>query len=983
MTLARRCLLVCFLLFVLVHQKLHAQSSAWIDSVMSELTIEEKIGQLFMVATFSNKSETEYQYIERLVRNRHLGGLIFMQGDPVAQAQLANRYQRAAKVPLLIAQDAEWGPAMRLDGVPSFPKNMTLGAIADDSLLYHMGRSMAGQLRRIGVNMNFAPVVDVNNNRLNPVINYRSFGESRYNVARKGLMLTRGLQDYGVLACAKHFPGHGDTETDSHFDLPVISHDQARLDTIELYPFSQLADRGVAAVMVAHLYIPALDPTPNQATTLSPRVVQGLLRDEMGYEGLIVTDALNMQGVAKYYPDGEIALRAFIAGNDILLFPQNLPRCIELIQEAVADGRIEEAELDRRVRRILKAKYDAGLNRYRPVSLIGVREYLNDPQTEVLIKELYEASVTLAKNENRLLPLGDLDRRRIAYLQIGGGSGNSFDRTLKKYARVENFYLRPGFTKGELNQMLARLEGFDTVIMGVFGMNNRANQNFGVQVNTSELSRRLTEAGKETILTLFGNPYALKDFGPESAVVVAYEAVAYAQIAAAQAIFGGQAVTGRLPVTASAEFPAGAGVLLRQPTRFGFGLPEEQGLDRRRLMRIDSLAEHFIDQQAMPGCEVLVLRGNDIVFAKGYGRTEYGNEGSYIDPYYHIYDLASVTKVAATTLCTMYLEEKGLIDLDKPISTYLPEYKNTRLASITSRQLLQHRSGLPGWLPIHHSTYSDFANKVLNPRYYQTVASRDGAEYPVGPGLYGTAELSRLVDTKLRQVQRRGVGRTRYSDVGMLLMGKVIESVSGRTLDQLAAYLFYRPMGMDRTGFNPHRWGLTSACAPTENDTRWRKTTVRGYVHDPTSACLGGVAGHAGLFANVYDLAKLGLMLKSQGRYGDRQYFSPNTVASYTRRQTQASYRGLGWDKPGGTTHYRNPVSDYASSQTFGHTGFTGTCIWVDPAQDLVFIFLSNRTYPYVGNQRMQQLNVREKIMDEVYGAIEGFEENYLARNKP
>ena len=960
-----------------------AQSEVWVDSVLAELTLEQKIGQLFMVATFSNKSEAEYQYVEKLVRERHLGGLIFMQGDPVAQTQLTNRYQRAAEVPLLIAQDAEWGLAMRLDGVPPYPKNMTLGAIADDSLLYHMGTYMATQLRRVGVNLNFAPVVDINNNPRNPVINYRSFGESKYNVARKGLMLSHGLQDQGVLACAKHFPGHGDTDTDSHFDLPLLSHDLTRLDTLELYPFVQMAERGVGAMMVAHLYIPALDPTPNQATTLSPRVVKGLLREEIGFDGLIITDALNMQGVAKYYPDGEIALRAFLAGNDILLFPQNLPRCINLIQEAVEDGRIEEADLDQRVRRILAAKYQVGLHRYEPRSLVGVRETLNDPQVEVLIKQLHEASITLARNEGRLLPLGDLDRRDIAYLQVGGGSGNAFDRTLKKYTHVDNFYLRPGFTGGELEQMLTKLEGYNTVIMGVYGMNNKADRNFGIRENTPVLSRRLVEAKKEVILTLFGSPYGLKDFGPETAIVVAYEDGEYAQVGAAQAIFGGQPVTGRLPVSASEAFPEGTGVMIREATRFGLALPEEQGLSRYALTRIDSIARHYIDAGAMPGCQVLVLRGRDIVYAEGFGRTEYGDKGSYIDPYYHLYDLASVTKVAATTLCAMYLEEKGLLDLDQPVSQYLPELKGTRLAGITSRQLLQHRSGLPGWLPIHHATYSDFANHVLNPRYYHVQPEREGGDFPVGPGLYGTAELTKLVDLKLRQVPMRRSGRTRYSDVGMLLMGRVIEAISGRSLDQLAAYLFYRPMGMDRTGFNPHRWGLTYACAPTEVDRRWRKAVVRGYVHDPTAACLGGVAGHAGLFSNAYDLAKLALMLKEGGHYGDRHYFQPETIADYTRRQSRYSYRGLGWDKPGGTEHYRNPVSDYASKRTFGHTGFTGTCIWVDPDHDLAFVFLSNRTYPNVGNQRLQHEHVREKIMDEVYRSIYGFEARYASQASP
>ena len=959
-----------------------ASAQPWVDSTLARLTLDQKVGQLFMLPAYANRDEQDYAYLESLVKKHQLGGLIFMQGDPATQVQLVNRYQRAAKVPLLIAQDAEWGLDMRLDDAPRYPKNMTLGAIADDSMLYRMGRSLAQDLRRVGVTLNFAPVVDVNNNPRNPVINIRSFGENKFNVARKGVMLTQGMQDHGVMACAKHFPGHGDTDVDSHKDLPIIQHSAKRIDTLELYPFAKLIDRGVGSAMVAHLYIPALDPTPNQATTLSPAVVQGLLREKMGFDGLIITDALNMQGVAKYYANGEAAYRAFLAGNDILLFPDNIPRAKQLIVEAVQAGTIEQADLDARVRRILQAKYELGLNRWASLSLLDIHEDLHDAESEALIKQLYEASTTLAQNRDRLLPLTQLDQRRIAYVQIGGGSGNSFDRTIKKYTRVDNYYLRPSFTAGEKDQMLAKLEAYDTIIIGVFGMKKTAKNRFGVSSMTEQFSAELEAAGHQTILTLFGSAYALDFFGTEDAILVAYEQVPYAQVAAAQAIFGGQPVTGTLPVTASAQFPEGSGVIIPKAIRFGFALPEEQGMDRRHLDRIDSIAAHYVKQEAMPGCQVLVMRGHQIVYARGLGHTEY-HSGMAIDPYYHTYDLASITKVAATTICAMYLVEQGKLDLDQKLLHYLPELKGTQLAYLTPRRLLLHNAGLPGWLAVHHETYTDFSRGLLNQRYYRTVPPRDEEPIRIAPSLYGTEALRNLFELRLKQTDVKRSSRVRYSDVGMTLMGRVVEAASGYSIDRLAAGIFYRPLGMNRTTFTPYRYGLAYACPPTEQDDRWRKVKVQGYVHDPAAAVLDGVAGHAGLFANVYDLAKLALMLKNGGTYGYRRFFSQKTVRDFTRRQLRYSRRGLGWDKPEPGRDNRNPVSDYASDQTFGHTGFTGTCLWIDPTYDLVFIFLSNRTYPNVGNRLLQHAHVREKMMDEVYRAIFAYRGQGVRRDNP
>lgn len=976
-----RCLSV-FILFLaffpstpvtLAQKSASSNTDRWIDSVMKSLTLEEKIGQLFMVATFSNKDEAHYKSIDNLIRDQHLGGLIFMQGDPVSQARLVNRYQRAAHTPLLIAQDAEWGPAMRLKGVQAYPKNMTLGAIREDSLLYFMGAQMARELKAVGVNVNFAPVVDVNNNPQNPVINYRSFGENKYNVARKGAMLSLGMQSEQVIACAKHFPGHGDTDTDSHYDLPLIPHNLTRLDTLELYPFTRLIGTGVQSLMVAHLYVPSLDPTPNLATSLSPRVVGGLLRDSLGYDGLVFTDALNMHGVARFYSSGEIALRAFEAGNDVLLFPSDIPKSARIIKEAIAAGTISEQELNQRVRRILKAKYSVGLQSMQSLEINKVKEQLNTRAFSLLRKKLYEAAVTIPVNENNLLPLRHLEKRKIAYVQVGGGSENAFDETLKKYTRVDRFYLRKNFTSGEKDKLIGQLAGYNTIILGVMGMNNSGADNYGISESTGQLGKELSARFPDVILSVFGNPYSLRNFGAEDAVVLGYEATEDACKAVAMAIFGGISVSGRLPVTASPQFREGMGVVIEAPIRFGFAMPEEEGMDAGVLNRIDSIAGYWIRRQAAPGCAVLVMRGNNIVYVNGFGNTEYTRNGTPIDPWESTYDLASVTKVAATTLCTMHLVEQGKISLDKPIVTYLPDLKGTNKASLTIRRLMQHNAGLPSWIPFYLDTYKDEKRQVLDPGLYSYQPSRSGNSTVIAPSLYGTPELDQKVWEMIREVEIRKTNRVRYSDIGMILLGKIIESVTNQSLDEYAAELLYQPLGMNQTLFTPWKYGRESACPPTEADATWRNAVIRGYVHDPASAIMGGVAGHAGLFSNVYDLAKLALMVKSGGFYGGENFYRASTIDYFTRKQLSYNRKGLGWDKPEIPLQKSTPTSEYASPRTFGHTGFTGTCLWVDPEHDLVYIFLSNRTFPTASNRLLLRENVRTLIMDQIYESIRAY----------
>ncbi len=945
-----------------------SQQNRWVDSLMQTLSLEQKIGQLCMVAAYSNKDLAHENEIYSYVSKGMVGGVIFMQGHPIAQANLTNRYQAGAAIPLLVSQDAEWGLGMRLQETIKYPRQMTLGAIQNDSLIYWMGKRMGQECKRLGVHIDFAPDVDVNNNAANPVIHTRSFGENKYKVARKGLMISNGLQAGGALSCAKHFPGHGDTDTDSHLDLPVINQSLARLDTLELYPFMKLAEGGVSSIMVAHLFVPALDNTPNLPATLSPKIIQGVLRDSMHYNGLVFTDALNMQGVAKFYQPGELEVLALLAGNDILLFPQNIPVAIKSITQAVASGRISQAKIDEHVRRVLIAKYQVGLTVPQQVKLEGLMEDLNAPEAKVLRKRLFEAALTLVKNDNDLLPLANLETRKIAYLQIGGGSGNKFDQSLKKYADVTPFYLRNDFNTGERDQVLAKLKGYNTVVIGIMGMGTKATNQYGVTNQTITLAKDLARMFPATVLTVFGTPYSLRFFGDQTAILEAYEEDLDAEQAAAAAIFGGLRVNGKLPVTASAQFPENLGLSLELTGRFGFSLPEEMGMDSRVLASIDSLANHYIGEKVMPGCAVLIARGNQIVYEKGFGMTEAGPMGKPVDPFMNVYDLASVTKVAATTLVTMYLHDRGLLNVDDPIGKYLPDLQGTGKENLIIRDLLLHRAGLPPILPYKPVIHSDPITGALDTTWFNFIQD---AEYPVpvAPHIYAKEALQDWVWDQIKQVPLSGKKRTVYSDLGLVMVGKAIERMFGFGLDEIAGQLFYQPLGMSRTCFNPELYGLTAVCPPTEVDQSWRGTVVQGFVHDPTAAMMGGVAGNAGLFSNIYDLTKLLMMIKNGGYYGDRLFLTQTTISNFTSRQDGLSRKGLGWDKPdidGGT----NNASQYASAETYGHTGFTGTSVWVDPVQDLIFIFLSNRTYPSSRYNLLHKERVRVQMMDKAYESI-------------
>jgi beta-N-acetylhexosaminidase len=946
------------------------KEQVWVDSVFNALTPDQRLGQLFMVTAFSNKDAAHTRQIDRLITQYHIGGLMFLQGGPKRQALLTNRYQQKSRLPLFIAMDAEWGLDMRLDSSMHFARQMTLGAIQDDKYVYMMGREIALKMKRLGVHISFSPVLDVNSNPKNPVIGNRSFGESKEQVSGHGIAYIRGLQDHGILAVAKHFPGHGDTDKDSHKTLPIVRRDMDLLEEIDLYPFKRSFDAGVMGVMVAHLSLPDVDTTANQAATLSPTLVTGLLKQKMNYKGLVFTDALNMRSVTRYYKPGEVDALALIAGNDVLLYSEDVPRAFEKIKEAVKAGKISQEELDFRVRKILHAKYWAGLNAYKPVVLPGLTEDLRRPASTLVQQQLYEQSVTLVSNGDSLLPFRALDTISFASVSIGTRPDNQFTRTLKKYAPVAAFNIPVRYPSDSTYLKIeSGLEKHDVIIVSLHNLNNTPANQYGIGQGTRAFIERLqADPNKKVVVVVMGNAYSLEYFERSKWLVCGYEDNEVAQMVVPQILFGALPARGKLPVSASAAFRTGRGVETAALGRLKFGIPESVGMDSHTLEQIDNIAREAIAYAATPGCQVLVAKEGTVIFEKAYGHFTYNKEQTVTPA--SVYDIASVSKVAATLQAIMFLKDRGKLSLDSRLVTYLPELKGTNKQNLLIRDILAHQAGLQPGLP--------FWQRSISARERQTYyAHNPSPDYPnlVAEGMYSTKNMEEvmwkwIVDSPLLAKKKGALHHEfKYSDLGFYVLKRVAEKLLNQGLNEFLDQNFYSPLGLSTLSYNPLSHLPKEQIVPTENDTHFRKTQIWGTVHDQGAAMLGGVAGHAGLFSNAMDLAILMQMNLQQGQYGGHRFFTSDVVRQFASRPYQHNRRGLGWDMtdPEGL----GATSPLASLDTFGHTGFTGTCAWVDPETKLVYVFLSNRVNPDEINTKLTTYNIRTRIHDVIYKSLQ------------
>lgn len=943
----------------------------WADSVFTTLRYEQKIGQLFMVDAYSDRDSTHQNTIENLIANYHIGGIIFFKGGPVRQAQLTNRYQSLASLPLLIGIDGEWGLSMRLDSTIRFPRQMTLGAGSGAQAIYRMGEEIARQCKRMGIHLNFAPVADINNNPFNPVINSRSFGESREQVAELSSAYMRGMQDQGVLACGKHFPGHGDTDSDSHYTLPLIHRLPGAIDSVELYPFRRLISDGVAGLMVAHLFIPSLDTTFNRPSTLSPVIVDSLLRKKMGFEGLIITDALNMKGVADFYPAGEAELLALNAGNDVLLYSTDVPKAWLRIHLALQNCEIEQAMIDEKVKRILRAKYRAGLNHHTPVSLENLVDDLNTPDAAYLSRQLYENAITVIHNNSGLLPLHDFSGCRMASVVYNDSLSNPFQNRLADFARTDIYSIPRDAGDPFLDSLLFRLEKYDRVILSIHNTTTRSSAGFGIIDLLSGWAGRLSERVPVTVV-VFGNAYTLTRMSSSlnaGALVLAYEDTPVMQQLTAQGLFGGATMNGRIPVTPLPEIKRGTGLsLMRDPSRLRITDPLEMGIQPSQYHKIDSIAARVIADSAAPGLQVLVAWKGNIILQKSYGKHRYDSLASPVINT-DLFDIASITKIAGTALAVMKLHELGVLDVEKKASRYFFPLRRTNKRDLVIEDILTHRAGLNAYIPFWKNTLEN-GKPSFNIYHFEKDVNYS---IPVAGNMFILKSYPERIWKEIDESPLQDHGDYVYSDLGMLLMQRIVENLSEQPLDRYLEDHFYRPLGLPRMMYNPLQNKIPlNRIVPTELDRDFRQQLVHGYVHDPTAAMLGGVAGHAGLFSDAYSLAVIMQMMLNEGTYGGIRYLKPETVRLFTRKYDDDSQnrRGLIFDKPDFSDLKNSPAAQSASASTFGHTGFTGTAAWADPEHDLVFIFLSNRVHPDASVNKLAKGNYRTDMMEAVYDII-------------
>lgn len=934
---------------------------AWVDSIYQNMSLQEKVGQLFMVDVFSRDPKEKTDLVKGLIENYYLGGVIFSKGGPVRQARLNNEFQELSKVPLMVGMDAEWGLAMRLDSTFAYPWNMTLGAVRDDRLVEEVGARIGAHCKRLGVHINFAPVVDINTNPKNPIIGNRSFGSSREQVTQKASAFMRGMEGAGVLSNAKHFPGHGDTDADSHKTLPTMLFSKERIDSLELYPYKRLISEGLSSVMVAHLNIPDLIPETGYPSSISKTVVSDLLQGTLGFNGLVFTDALNMKGAANFDEPGAIDLAAFLAGNDILLISENVPKAHQLLVRAFREGVITEERLARSVKKILMAKYKAGLHQYQPVETENIIADLNAPEDDALYERVMEAAITVVKNDLDQIPIDDLTTSKIAYVALGDDAGTAFQTQLKKYGNVTRVHANSA------EDYVEQLNGFTQVIVGFHKSNAHPWKDYKFTAEEQIILERIADEYRTT-LVVFARPYAMLDLPSVTAIeglVMAYQNSEVAQSLAAQLLFGARNAKGQLPVDLGPEYAVGHGLQTRGINRLQYGSPESVGLDPVVLEKIDSLANLGLREGMMPGAQILVARKGKVVYDRYFGFHTPDKQRA-VDAS-SVYDVASLTKILATVPITMELFDKEILDMDSTLGEMLPEYQGTDKARIDLKRMLSHFARLKAWIPFYAETLDSLGRP--DAQYYRKI--QDSVfSIPVAENLFMHKGYQDSIYEKIRNSELRKRRDYKYSDLPYYLLKKYIEDHYDQPLDQLVQKRLYEPMGATRTLYNPLSRIALEDIPPTEDDTYFRMQAVQGYVHDQGAAMMGGVCGHAGLFSNSNDVAKIMQMYLWEGNYGGKQYVSAKTIDAFNTCHfcEEDVRRGVGFDKP--QLGDVGPTCGCVSMTSFGHSGFTGTFTWADPEEEIVYVFLSNRTFPTAENRSLIRSDLRSNIQGVIYEAL-------------
>jgi beta-glucosidase-like glycosyl hydrolase/CubicO group peptidase (beta-lactamase class C family) len=988
------------ILFLLGTQVLQAQVDLekllhhpWVDSVYSSLTPEQRIGQLVWLDVTAKNNLAKQLKDADLIRKYGFGGIIFFEGDPVNQTNLTNFYQSISSTPMLVVMDAEWGIGMRFPGVISFPYNMAMGATGDTALIKEASKEMARQMKRVGIHISLGPDCDINTEPMNPIIGMRSFGESPEQVTNFSMAYMHGLQEGGIMATAKHFPGHGDTQSDSHLMLPQLPYSRQRLDSFELLPFKKLAKAGIGCIMTAHLHVPALDSAKDIPSSLSPKIIDQILHKEWNYKGLVITDAMNMRGVKGYEAPGKLEVLALKAGNDVVEYPSDPEISIKAIIEALKKKELSQEEIELKCRKVLAAKLWCGLNHPARVDVGNLMKELNTPQAELIKRRIIEASLTLLNNKDGIIPVGHLENNRIAALSIGSEHVTPFQKMLAKYTRMDFFQLKNDFSDAERLDLQKKLKGYDLVISGIHSMyesklrhslqvgnlqREQPQRPYGVNAELDSLFTYLSDRQK-AITVVFANPYGLGELKAPlhtDGLLMAYQDDSLAQELSAQLIFGGIAAKGKLPVSVAGKFSMGSGLTLQHQIRLKYTIPEEVGINSVRLNReIDSIVFLALEKKAFPGCNIVVAKEGKVIFSKPYGYHTYDKMISVKED--DLFDLASVSKITGGLPAWLKLYDEGKVNPDKYVSTYYPDWKNrlfhrSNKSDITVRELLSHQSGLTPFLPFWKKSLK---NGKISPEWYAFEPDQKHT-LEVAKGLYLDDRFPETVYKTIRKSALKSRGTYVYSDLPFVMTPKITSGISGISFIETLDNNFYKPLGAYRITYNPDKKFTDDELIPTEKDNYYRKQQLLGTVHDESSAVLGGISGNAGVFASANDLAKLYQMYLQMGTYGGREFLKESTMKEFTRVQfpQNKNRRGLGFDKPSLNNAQLSEKAAYpikaASPESFGHSGYTGTFVWIDPKYQLVYIFLANRVFPTRDNNMISDLNVRTEIQRVIYESM-------------
>jgi len=948
--------------------------SKWCDSILSTMSIEEKIGQLIMVTTYPSLGSKNEKQISDWIKNQHIGGILFLKTTPSVLAQRSQNYQQQSKTPLFIAIDAENGLSFRMDSVVKYPHLMGLGAIENNELIYRMGREVGQQCKALGINVNFAPVADVNSNKDNPVINYRSFGENPKNVATKTWQYAKGIQDEKILVSVKHFPGHGDTSFDSHIEMPIIERPYSTLDSVDFLPFKCCIDNGINGIMTAHINLSQLDST-KRPSTLSKRVMTEILRDSLGFEGLVFSDGMNMQGITHFFDEGTAAVEALKAGVDVIEFVLKPEVVIAAVKLAIEKNEITDSIITQKCRKVLLAKTWTGISNKGKSAFKPDVEKITDPNYQLTARNLYSKSITVIQNIDSILPLQHLDTLKIASLSIGSKEVTTFQHRLEKYMTVDHFTISINATPTDIQKIINKLKPYNLVIAGIHGTRMSSAKNFSVSATHSTVVETILNQNN-TILAFFANPYSLncyKNLQKAKSILITYGENDLSEDFAAQLIFGAIGSNSKLPVSINNDFVEGNGFILKETGRLKYGIPEEVGIDSKLLKtKIDSLSNEGIGQRYFPGCQILIAKNGTVIFNEGYGYYTYQKQTKVTTE--SLYDLASVTKILGPLPLLMKMVEDSILNLDKPFSSYWSSFKHTDKENITLREMLAHQAGFK---PSVNFVY-EVMKKINQNTYFRSRPSEDFS-VRIWENLYIRTDFQSLLYEAIQREELKPDRKYVYSDLPSIIYPQVISSIYKRDYEDVLNCNFFSPLGISNMMYNPYNHVPQPSVAPTEIDYAFRKDTVQGFVHDESAAMLGGISGNAGLFSNSNELAKVMQFYLNEGYYGDFRYLQSSTIEKFRTVQylTNNNRRGLGFDKPYTNNASMSAENSYpapsSSSRSFGHTGFTGTLTWADPDNKLIFIFLSNRTFPNRENKKLINSNFRPKMQQEVYNCQKSF----------